>query len=352
MAPWHKDFFPSMKDRGFHSYTKSLLKRMVAISVLLGSCGTTMATPDDHHGYLADILAAGDYSRRGADTCLGCHDESEPFPTAAVFETAHGHPGVDGSPFMPGSSASFPAGLQCEACHGPIGEHGQRILPDGAVREPIVNFGKRGNASADLQNHFCLACHQDYGRSRWEGSAHEQADMACASCHRIHSRSDPVQMQTGQAEVCLDCHRPVRADLLKLSSHPMRDHQLACRDCHDPHGGSGTGDALVREASINQTCYGCHAEKRGPFLWEHPPASEDCGICHQPHGSNQPALLVRRAPQLCQACHSSVGHRSLPQTGERLPSDPSAEFLFANACLNCHSQVHGSNHPSGNLLRR
>ena len=336
----------------FHSKVRALLNWMAVIGLLICVNGATAAAAEDRDGYLADKLAAGDYSRRGADTCLGCHDESEPFPTSAVFETVHGHPGVDGSPFVPGSPASFPAGFQCEACHGPNGEHGQRILPDGAVREPIVNFGKRGNVSAGLQNHFCLACHEDYGRSRWAGSAHEEGDLACADCHRIHSRADPVRLQTAQAAVCLDCHRQVRADLLKLSSHPMRDHQLACRDCHDPHGGSGTGDALVREPSINQTCYGCHAEKQGPFLWEHPPASEDCGICHLPHGSNQPALLVRRAPQLCQACHSSVGHRSLPQLANRLPSEPGAEFLFANACLNCHAQVHGSNHPSGNLLRR
>ena len=306
----------------------------------------------DADAILAEKLSAGAYSSRGADTCLRCHDDSEPFSTAAVFETVHGHPSVAGSPFADAASSSYPAGLQCEACHGPVGEHGQRMLREGDRREPIVNFGVRRNASAELQNHFCLECHENYGRSRWAGSAHEQADLACADCHRIHDRVDLVRTQTGQAGRCLDCHRDVRADLLKLSSHPMREHQLACRDCHDPHGGSGAGDALVREPSLNQACFACHAEKQGPYLWEHPPATEDCGICHLPHGSNQPSLLVRRAPQLCQACHSSVGHRSLPALAERLPSDPGAEFLFASACLNCHSQVHGSNHPSGNLLRR
>ena len=264
----------------------------------------------------------------------------------------HGHPGVQSTPFHSGPRHAFPAGLQCEACHGPVGDHGQRMLRDGAARAPIVNFGQRGNVSAELQNHFCLACHEDYGRARWAGSAHEQGDVACADCHRIHDPVDAVRTQAGQAERCLACHREVRADFLKLSSHPMRDHQLACRDCHDPHGGSGMGDALVREASINEACHVCHAEMQGPFLWEHPPAAEDCGICHLPHGPNQPALLVRRAPQLCQDCHSSAGHRSLPQLTDQSPSEPGAGLLFASACLNCHAQVHGSNHPSGNLLRR
>ena len=174
---------------------------MVVVGLLACAGGAAAEAADGGNRSFADKLAAGDYSRQGADTCLRCHDESETFPTNALFETVHGHPGVDGSPFMPGSSASFPAGLQCEACHGPIGGHGQRILPDGAVREPIVNFGKRGNASADFQNHFCLSCHEDYGRSSWARSAHEQGDVACADCHRIHSRADRVRLQTGHAAV-------------------------------------------------------------------------------------------------------------------------------------------------------
>ena len=130
----------------------------------------------------------------------------------------------------------------------------------------------------------------------------------------------------------------------------MRESQLVCQDCHDPHGGDG--ESLAIRSTANETCYACHAEKRGPFLWEHPPAAEDCGVCHAPHGSNQPALLVRRAPQLCQACHSSVGHRSFPALASQLPPGPASEFLLAGACLNCHTEVHGSNHPSGDRLRR
>lgn len=320
----------------------------LSVVLLLGALADESFAADDHD-LLAAKLAAGDYSRRGADSCLTCHDETEAFPTTAIFATAHGHPGVAASPFAPAQSADFPAGLQCEACHGPAGEHGRNMVPDGENREPILNFGQRGNAGADLQNQLCLACHADYERARWRGSAHEQADVACASCHRIHSAADPVRAQTGQTETCVTCHSEVASALFKRSSHPLREHQLVCTDCHDPHGG---GADLLQRATPNDVCFDCHAEKRGPFLWEHPPASEDCGICHEPHGANQPALLSRRAPQLCQACHSSVGHRSLPQLPTQAPSDPQGAFLFANACLNCHAQVHGSNHPSGNLLRR
>ena len=319
------------------------------VGVLLLIAASALGQPlPNAHDLLVEKMAQGDYSRRGADTCLGCHDEEEAFPTAALFDTIHGHPGVAGSPFATGSPTAYPASLQCEACHGPVGEHGRQTLRPDAVREAMINFGQRGNAGADLQNQLCLACHADYNRAQWAGSAHEQADVACAACHLVHSPTDPVRTRAGQASRCLDCHRTVAAELLERSSHPMGEHQLACRDCHDPHGGEG----LLRRASPNEACFDCHAEKRGPFLWEHPPAAEDCRICHQPHGANQPALLVRRPPQLCQACHSSVGHRSLSQVASQQPSDAQAEFLFAKACLNCHAEVHGSNHPSGNLLRR
>jgi DmsE family decaheme c-type cytochrome len=244
------------------------------------------------------------------------------------------------------ASAALPAGLQCEACHGPIGEHGERFLDDGAAREAVLNFGARGNAAAALQNAMCMQCHASYQRAHWAGSAHEAADLACADCHRMHSADDPVRAATAQNATCATCHRGVAADAMKLSAHPLSEDQLVCRDCHDPHGSSG--DALAIRPTANETCLVCHAEMRGPFLWEHPPAAEDCLACHVPHGSNQPALLVRRAPQLCQGCHSSIGHRSLPQ----LPSGPPSAFLLANACLNCHSEVHGSNHPSGRWLRR
>ena len=248
------------------------------------------------------------------------------------------------------AAAHLPAGLQCEACHGPAGDHARQILPAGVVREPMVNFGVRANAEPGLLNGLCLGCHADYERAHWAGSAHEAADLACADCHVIHSEDDPVRRRGGQSDACATCHRSVAADALKLSAHPMRDEVLLCRDCHDPHGGKG--DALARHPTVNETCLGCHAELRGPFLWEHAPVVEDCGICHVPHGSNQPALLVRRAPQLCQGCHSSVGHRSLAQTTEGLADGRGSEFLLANACLNCHFAVHGSNHPSGNLFRR
>jgi DmsE family decaheme c-type cytochrome len=134
----------------------------------------------------------------------------------------------------------------------------------------------------------------------------------------------------------------------KPSRHPLREGKMACTSCHSPHGSTAPA-SLVRN-TVNETCTGCHSEKRGPFLWEHQPVTEDCHNCHDPHGSVQPSLLKARAPFLCQQCHEAAGHPSSPATPQGLPGR--SAFLLGGACLNCHSQVHGSNHPSGRALMR
>ena len=108
---------------------------------------------------------------------------------------------------------------------------------------------------------------------------------------------------------------------------------------------------LVRQ-TVNDTCFQCHAEKRGPYLWEHAPVAEDCTTCHNPHGSNQPGMLAQRAPFLCQSCHSQSGHPSIAYDADGLATGMPSQYLLAESCLNCHSQVHGSNHPSGSKLMR
>jgi DmsE family decaheme c-type cytochrome len=136
----------------------------------------------------------------------------------------------------------------------------------------------------------------------------------------------------------------------------------------------------VVEKSVRDTCFICHAEKRGPFLYEHPPASDDCLNCHTPHGSTNPPLLIARMPWLCQQCHgNSAPHPGNVYSAASLPggavanantknpilagainpitgksvalNNPPPQLAF-RSCANCHTQVHGSNHPAGERFVR
>ncbi len=281
------------------------------------------------------------YSKDGADTCLGCHDdESETYSASALFKTKHAHRGDKRSPFGAG-------GLQCEACHGPGAAHAKNKKAGS-----INTFKADSKFSLEQRNEICMSCHAGSSRTAWHAGAHERAQLACTSCHKVHQSHDPVLSKASEPQVCMSCHKQQRADFQKTSSHPVRQGQMACSDCHAPHGSNSP--AMLIKTTLNQTCTSCHTEKRGPVLWEHAPVADDCGLCHTAHGSVRQALLTKTPPLLCQQCHSAAGHPSVARTGAALPAagGAGAIFLVAGSCTNCHTQVHGSNHPSGAKLMR
>lgn len=287
----------------------------------------------------SDQSAQGtEYTEKGADTCLGCHDESWAYPIFPIFKSKHGNRADKRTPF---------AGLQCEACHGPGAKHAET-----ADKNAINSFKPTSFLSPEDRNKVCLGCHSGNSRSGWHASTHANNSLACTNCHKLHAERDPVLSKATQAEVCYTCHKKQRADFTKPSTHPVRFGKIACSDCHSPHG--STAPAMLVKPTVNQTCFTCHAEKRGPFLWEHAPAAEDCTLCHTPHGSVYGALLKKNPPLLCQQCHTVSGHPAVARTPAGLPGGGAggSGFLLAGGCINCHSQMHGSNHPSGVKLMR
>ncbi|MDH4191407.1 MAG: DmsE family decaheme c-type cytochrome [Betaproteobacteria bacterium] len=315
--------------------------RRFAVPFLLAGLVMAMQVAAQDAPAAGEPVLGTDYTEKGADTCLKCHDEDSKFPVLSIFKTKHAQKDDHRAPF---------GKLQCESCHGPGAKHAEKVRP-GEERPPIMNFGVRSKQTATQQNKACMGCHERGNRMAWKGSEHEAGDVACASCHQIHATRDRVFTAGGQSEACFACHIKQRGDFFKSSAHPVRYGTLRCSDCHSPHGSAAAGKLLAKP-TLNQTCYSCHAEKRGPLLWEHAPVSEDCSTCHTPHGSVHPALLKKPAPLLCQQCHSPAGHPSVAYTGAALPSGTPSGFLLANSCMNCHSQVHGSNHPSGARLMR
>ncbi len=310
--------------------------RVTVLALLGAACLASNApaqTPTEGGG-------ATPYSQNGADTCLLCHGF---LPTVIeLFNTRHAVPTDPRGPFGEGQ-------LQCEACHGPGGLH-TGAVGSGGERPPVIRFSADSVTPVSEQNAMCLGCHEGNAGLGWHGGAHDDNQVSCASCHTVHTSSDPVLATATQPQVCYGCHQTERAASVRPYSHPLREGKMSCTACHSPHG-SSVELQLVRQ-TVNDTCYTCHAEKRGPFLWEHAPVAEDCALCHAPHGSSHPAMLSQRAPLLCQSCHSQAGHPSIAHDARGLPSGAPSGFLLGQSCMNCHSQVHGSNHPSGTKLMR
>ncbi len=285
-------------------------------------------TPDALEQQLVEKFEAGRYSPKGADSCLVCHKKNP--RVMAIFDSPHGAISHSRSPM---------AGLQCEACHGPMGQHNR------GGKEPMIQFGAASTLPASSQNSVCLGCHEEAPAHDWQGGLHQLEALSCTDCHQIHAANDPVQLAGQRDAVCVACHSKVGADLNKRTAHPLKWSDMGCTDCHNPHG--GTNESALLTATKNDTCYRCHAEKRGPVLWEHAPVTEDCGTCHTPHGSVNEGMLSQRVPQLCQQCHADDGHAG------RVVAQPGVDaFGGGRSCLNCHSQIHGSNHPAGRTLSR
>jgi DmsE family decaheme c-type cytochrome len=293
-------------------------------------------------------VQAKPYAPEGPTTCLTCHDDQQQAP---VLSSVHG---------VQGDSRTPMAQHGCESCHGPSPEH-----LSSRTAAPGVLFNGRFASPPAVQNAMCLSCHQAGLRMNWQGSQHATNDVTCSSCHTIHVRKDPILVKTTQPQKCFTCHTEQRADSYKFSHHPIREAKVVCADCHNPHG--SPGPKLLKEVTVNETCYNCHAEKRGPLLWEHLPVRENCLNCHTPHGSNQARLLIERPSFLCQDCHANSGHQAGIYSGAQLynsgPGLPYKTFpptganvtnfrAFARGCVNCHSQVHGSNNPSGAYFTR
>ena len=322
-------------------------KTMHLVLTLCGllACTATAAqsaeTPVAQEAPAAASTQGTEYSKKGADTCLTCHGEdSEGYAVSAIFKGRHAQRGDRRAPFGPD-------GLQCEACHGPGSQHAGK----GSKKKLTINSFKPDSVySATQRNDACLACHQGQARNAWQGSAHERSKLACSDCHKMHTERDPALTKATETDVCYRCHTKQRADFNKTSSHPVRNGAMACSDCHKVHGSSGP--ALLSKPTLNQACFSCHADKRGPLLWEHAPVAEDCSLCHTAHGSVRAALLTKSPPLLCQQCHSIAGHASVPRTGTSLPGGSAGGqiYLVAGSCTNCHTQVHGSNHPAGSKL--
>ena len=242
----------------------------------------------------------------------------------------------------------------CEACHGPASNH----VANPGDRSALIGFTKEWGTPTPVQNDRCLHCHDGGERLHWPESTHARNLLGCSDCHNPMARLSATGLlaKPSISETCQTCHVQQKAEFHRRSHMPLPEGKMSCVDCHNPHG--SVTKPLLKADSVNDVCYACHAEKRGPFLWEHAPVRERCTSCHQPHGSNYDTLLVAARPYLCQQCHNMpAGHSSLFYNASQTAAAAAqggaqSPRVIGRSCQNCHTQVHGSNHPSGARFQR
>jgi predicted CXXCH cytochrome family protein len=322
-----------------------------AVTLLSGQTNPAAPAPSSVTAVRVSIGASGNYV--GIDRCRSCH-KSE---FTEFGKTPHAT--------IPQHKDSVTG---CEACHGAgklhadaeEAAHGDDAKTVAAARL-IFAFGS--NPKENSQR--CLQCHDtSKQQSSFDHSTHATHGVSCNDCHSAHltdAAENPKRellqgaqakffsvpllpeedrwlsgslLRKSQPELCYQCHADVRAQFALPVHHRVPEGAMKCTDCHTPHGTSNQHE--LTQAGW-ETCIQCHAEKRGPYVFEHAAVKvEGCIACHMPHGSVNRQLLARREERmLCLQCHTAPAGVNVPHSR--------MGFQTSGTCTRCHSVIHGSN---------
>lgn len=286
---------------------------------------THMAAPASDKAANGAVTATVDANHPlppGAKRCLECHEKQVGEFTGQFHVKAwKTSPGVE---------------LTCENCHG----NGDKHIESTDIKD-IISFTKASTNTPEQKNKQCLTCHSTYAKvAFWKTGEHARNDVSCVSCHKVHHGNEMIKPSTA---TCFTCHKEIKTAVSKFSHHPINEGKVTCWDCHNPHG--SMNDKALKTDSVNQTCFRCHADKRGPYAFEHPPVVENCLNCHNPHGTSHEKLLKEPVPLLCQSCHDQINSNPYnPADGSnRFHGSGAAARFMGRGCMNCHNHIHGSN---------
>jgi DmsE family decaheme c-type cytochrome len=251
----------------------------------------------------------------GSETCKDCHED---LYKGFMKDTPHWKSIADTK--IPEEKKG------CESCHGPGEKHAE------AQGKGFIFSFKDKNAK--VRSDACLNCHTKNKKFfQSDRGVHKLSAVGCNDCHQVHQvQANPKLLRSSEPDLCFSCHSDVKSQFYLPSSHKVIEGELKCTDCHTPHG-TRTRASLRKwnKFSMNDdACFKCHPEKRGPWVFEHMPVKvEGCSSCHKSHGSANRFLLIRPDVRtLCFECH-----------GQR-------HFAAISSCINCHTQIHGSNFSS------
>jgi hypothetical protein len=167
--------------------------------------------------------------------------------------------------------------------------------------------------------------------------AHAKLEPTCDSCHKALSKE-------AQTRLCLDCHKPVAADIATSRGFHGKNPAAGsaeCRSCHTEHKGR-TADIVQfdRETFDHKltnfalagrhaaaTCASCHAA--GKKFRE---ASSGCADCHRavsPHKGE--------TGDACQTCHVEAGWKQLKPFDHSKTKFPLTGAHQEAGCKSCHA---------------
>jgi predicted CXXCH cytochrome family protein len=290
----------------------------------------------------------------GSETCQSCHEEQ----FKGFSHTAH--------------SGLAKAGWKnqgCESCHGA----GKAHVEAGGDKTKIRTFE---NETPKQKSEACLQCHSGKEEhNNYRRGEHWRNDVGCTDCHSPHMtaatlgntitpnflrKNVPSALQPlgpfpatatdvapqkmlikPETQLCMSCHNETKSQFTQPFHHRVLEGAMKCSDCHNAHGGFQAKQTRLA-VGADQACFKCHADKQGPFVFEHAPAKiEGCTMCHDTHGSSNPKLLKRTSvAQLCIECHTDAHEKG------GAPGTPSFHNLTTariQNCTTCHSKIHGSN---------
>lgn len=324
----------------------------VALLVVMSSL---LLTPTEAADQKATATKAAPDDYVGTETCKACHeDQFTSFAKTKHAQLAH---------------AGWKAEKQgCESCHGP----GKAHVEGGGDKTKIRTFEKE---SPKQKSEACLQCHAGKEEhNAYRRGEHWRNDIGCTDCHSPHITTKAAERVAGPAverrdvpsaiapvgpfaahatnlapdkmlikndpQLCLTCHNEMKGQFAQPFHHKVIEGAMKCSDCHNPHGGFEAKQARLA-VGADAACFKCHADKQGPFVFEHAPSKvEGCTACHSPHGASNPRLLKRNnVAQLCLECHSNIATTGTPNT----PSFHNVSTARIQSCTTCHAKIHGSN---------
>jgi hypothetical protein len=198
-------------------------------------------------------------------------------------------------------------------------------------------------------------------------AGHAKFEHDCANCHVRFDRA-------AQDRLCMDCHKPVGADVRARQGYHGRIDATPCRRCHTDHKGRDVRIATFDERAFDHSksdfalagaharvaCASCHPP--GRRYAEAPLACADChrkddvhkgalgpkcAQCHGEstwkdarfdHATTRFALTGRHAEPACKSCHRDPTFRNAPITcvGCHRADDKVHRGRLGERCGDCH----------------